>query len=139
MMARADIVKLSDEDLRWLSPDLPEAEAVAALLGLGPALVLITRGAEGATAWTAQGPRSMPARAVAVVDTVGAGDTFNAGILAALAAAGLLDRAALRVLDALQIDAALALATRASAITASRAGANPPWLYDLDAPTDPHR
>lgn len=133
MMARADIVKLSDEDLRWLSPDLPEAEAVAALLGLGPALVLITRGAKGATAWTARGLRSMPARAVAVVDTVGAGDTFNAGILAAFAAAGVLDRAALRVLDAQQIDAALALATRAAAITASRAGANPPWMHEMGA------
>lgn len=133
MMARADIVKLSDEDLRWLSPDLPEAEAVAALLGLGPALVLITRGAKGATAWTARGLRSMPARAVAVVDTVGAGDTFNAGILASFAAAGVLDRAALRVLDAQQIDAALALATRAAAITASRAGANPPWMHEMGA------
>jgi fructokinase len=79
----------------------------------------------------------MPARAVAVVDTVGAGDTFNAGILAALAAAGLLDRAALRALGPQQIDAALALATRAAAITASRAGANPPWLHDLGVNADP--
>jgi len=131
MMARADIVKLSDEDLRWVAPDRTEAEAVAALLDGGPVLVLITKGAGGATAWTVRGARHMPARAVAVVDTVGAGDTFNAGILAALGTAGMLDRAALRGLGAQTIDAALALATRAAAVTASRAGANPPWPHDL--------
>lgn len=133
MMARADILKLSDEDLRWLVPEAAEAGAVAALLGLGPALVLITRGAEGATAWTARGHRNMPAHPVEVVDTVGAGDTFNAGILASLATAGALNRKALRRLAPSEIDTALALATRAAAITASRAGANPPWTHEMNA------
>lgn len=137
MMARADILKFSDEDLHWLAPDRTEAEAVAAMLEQGAALVLITRGAQGATAWTKGGSRDRPALPVTVVDTVGAGDTFNAGFLAALSAAGLLDPAALRALGPQDIDAALLLATRVAGITASRAGANPPWRHELDLQVAP--
>ncbi|MFN4101111.1 MAG: carbohydrate kinase family protein [Pararhodobacter sp.] len=134
MISRADIVKLSDEDLLWLVPDRPEAEAIAALLALGPALLLITRGAQGSEAHHHGGVLSEPGVPVTVVDTVGAGDTFNAGILAALDAAGALNRAALRVLPGETLSQALALANRVAAVTASRAGANPPWAGELQPP-----
>jgi fructokinase len=131
MIALSDIVKLSDEDLRWLMPGRPEGEAIASLRAAGPALVLVTRGAAGAEAHHPGGSLQVPAVPVAVVDTVGAGDTFNAGFLAALEAAGALNRAALRGLPAAAIHAALTLATRAASVTAGRAGADPPWRRDL--------
>lgn len=73
----------------------------------------------------------MAAQKVAVVDTVGAGDTFNAGVLAALHRAGALTKAAIASLDDAALTAALTLGTRAAAVTVSRAGANPPWASEL--------
>lgn len=131
MIARSDIVKLSDEDLHWLiGPGEPEALA-RAVLGKGPKLVFVTEGAAGARAVTAQQNRFVAAPKVRVVDTVGAGDTFNAGVLAALQGAGALTKARLAALNAPELDAALSLGTRAAAVTVSRAGANPPWRQDL--------
>jgi fructokinase len=133
MLARADIVKLSGEDLGWLAPgDDPEAARIARLLARGPALAIVTRGGDGATAYLTGGAVvSVPARATRIVDTVGAGDTFNAGVLAKLAALGLLTRPALRQLDPEAARAALTLGARAAAVTVSRPGADPPWAADL--------
>ncbi|MBE9638956.1 carbohydrate kinase family protein [Salipiger mangrovisoli] len=126
MLARADIVKISDEDMAWLGTT-PEA-----LLDGGTALVLETRGAEGVLAVTARGRIEVAATRADVVDTVGAGDTFNAGLLAGLERDGLLTRAALRETDLEALRPAVALGARAAAVTVSRAGANPPWLHELD-------
>ena len=131
MIAVADILKLSDEDLAWLLPDQPEAEAIAALQAAGPALVLVTRGAAGAEAHHPGGVLHVPAVPVTVIDTVGAGDTFNAGFLAALDQAAALSRDALRTTPEQTLRNALTLATRAASITAGRAGADPPVLADL--------
>jgi len=131
LTALADIVKLSDEDLRWLVPDQPEAEAVQTLLSQGPALVLVTKGAEGATAYGGFGRVHVKARRITVVDTVGAGDTFNAGVLAGLHRSGHLTKPALRDLPDGAIRVALEHAVRVAAVTASRAGANPPWLSEV--------
>jgi fructokinase len=68
---------------------------------------------------------------VDVADTVGAGDTFNAGVLAALWRAGRLSKEALSTLDDTTIRDALSLGVRAAAITVSRPGANPPWAHEL--------
>ena len=73
----------------------------------------------------------MAARKVTVADTVGAGDTFNAGALAALHEAGALTKARIAALSDAELDAALTLGTRAAAVTVSRAGANPPWREEL--------
>jgi len=127
MIARADIVKLSDEDLAWLHP----GAGADAVLAQGPAIVFITRGAEGADALTATGKLHMPATPITVADTVGAGDTFNAGVLAHLQAVGMLSRKALRALPEQVLHDALSLATRAAAVTASREGANPPTRAEL--------
>ncbi|WP_145103837.1 carbohydrate kinase family protein [Cereibacter sediminicola] len=131
MIALADIVKLSDEDLHWLE-GAGEIPALArGLLARGPRLVLITEGARGARAVTATQERFCPATPVAVADTVGAGDTFNAGILAALHEAGALSKAAVASLPDEALDAALSLGTQAAAVTVSRPGANPPWADEL--------
>ncbi len=131
MIAKADIIKLSDEDLHWLKGP-GDLEALGrALLAQGPKLLLLTEGAAGARALTATQNRFVAATKVTVADTVGAGDTFNAGALAALHAAGALSKSALNALPDATLDAALSLGTRAAAITVSRPGANPPWAQEL--------
>lgn len=125
MLARADLVKVSDEDLRWLGWE------PAALLAQGPAAVIVTEGAAGATVH-AEGMRvRVTPPPVLVVDTVGAGDTFNAGVLAALARAGALSRPGLGRLGRAGWDAALAHGARVAAVTVSRAGADPPWAREI--------
>lgn len=131
MIAAADIVKLSDEDLLWLEGDGAVEVLAKGLLERGPKLVVLTRGAQGATAFSAVGDVSVAAQPVTVVDTVGAGDTFNAGILAGLADRGCLTKPALAALSADDMSGALALAARAAAVTVSRAGANPPRRDEL--------
>lgn len=131
MLARADILKVSDEDLHWLLGAGEVATLAQDLRSKGPSVVVVTEGAEGARAFWAGGTAHVAAQPVEVVDTVGAGDTFNAGFLAALEDAGLLTRAAIRTLTPPQITAALALGARAAAVTVSRAGANPPRRAEL--------
>ncbi len=131
MLARADIVKVSDEDLRWLMGVGEIADLAAALRACGPRIVVVTEGANGARAFHAGGVAHAAANRVEVVDTAGAGDTFNAGFLAALDDAGLLSRTALKGVTEDQITAALTLGTQAAAVTVSRAGANPPWRAEL--------
>ncbi|MDP3340684.1 carbohydrate kinase [Frigidibacter sp.] len=131
MIAAADIVKLSDEDLRWLAGP-GEIPALAAwLLEAGPKAVFVTEGAAGAHAFTADQAIFAPGLKVTVADTVGAGDTFNAGILAALHQAGALTKAGVAALGADTLRAALDLGNRAAAVTVSRAGANPPFADEL--------
>ncbi len=131
MIARADIVKLSDEDLHWLEGAGDLTALARGILTKGPKLVFITEGAKGARAVTATQDRFIAAQKITVVDTVGAGDTFNAGVLAALDKAGSLTKAGLAAVSDAVLDAALSLGTRAAAITCARAGANPPWESEL--------
>lgn len=132
MVARADIVKLSDEDLHWFAGEGDILALAHGLLNLGPKVVLLTEGAKGAHAITRHQARFVAAQKVDVVDTVGAGDTFNAGVLASLHQAGLLHKSGIMDLPAAALDKALTLGVRAAAITVSRAGANPPWAKELD-------
>jgi fructokinase len=131
MIAAADIVKLSDEDLHWLYGDAPADDLARAILAKGPKVIFITEGAKGARAVTATQDRFVAAPKVTVADTVGAGDTFNAGVLAALHVQGCLTKAGVAALPDSTLDAALSLGTRAAAITVSRPGANPPWSGEL--------
>ncbi|MCB1395283.1 MAG: carbohydrate kinase [Rhodobacter sp.] len=133
LFALADIIKISEEDLAWLFPgaDAPSRK-LETLRAAGPKLVLLTQGARGATALLPDGRTvTAQARAVTVVDTVGAGDTFNAGILASLADQGLLTKPGIGALTPHHIAAALSLATETAAHSVSRAGANPPWRSEL--------
>jgi fructokinase len=131
MIGKADIVKVSDEDLEWLYGPGHVSDRAGEVLALGPKLVFITEGRAGARGYTADHEVRLHAEEVAVVDTVGAGDTFNAGILAELQRAGLLSKAELACLTKGAIEAALSLAIRAAAVTVSRAGANPPWSHEI--------
>jgi len=131
MLAMADIVKLSDEDLRWLLGDVSIADGARAVLARGARVVLITGGAKGAHGFMADVEIFVPARKVAVVDTVGAGDTFNAGVLASLWRQGCLSKTGIETLSEAGLRHALELGAQAAAITVSRAGANPPWEREL--------
>lgn len=131
LLALADIVKLSADDLDWLFPGQQAALAAEEILARGPKIVLRTGGAAGAVAhWNAE-PVSVPAIRVAVADTIGAGDTFNAGFLAALSRAGLLTRDAIAGITADALAQALSTAARAASVTVSRRGANPPWAHEM--------
>lgn len=131
MIAMADVVKVSDEDLAWLSGSHDMAAGAESVLAMGPALLCVTRGAEGVDGYTARGVTRVPAAKVEVVDTVGAGDTFNAGFLAGLKEAGALTKERVRTLDEASLAAALGMGARAAAVTVSRAGANPPTRAEL--------
>ncbi len=131
MIAQADIVKVSDEDLRWLAGDGAIADLAKRFLSRGPKVVFVTEGARGATAFARDHQVFVAAEIVEVIDTVGAGDTFNAGILAALHECGALSKERIAALDRDTLRAALALGVRAAGVTVSRAGANPPWSGEL--------
>jgi fructokinase len=137
VLSTADVVKVSDEDLRWLVPDTPPGQVVDDWLGRGPSIVAVTLGADGVLAGTATGIRTtLPGRAVDVVDTVGAGDSFTAALLAGLHRRGLLGpgaRTALRDIDVVTLDEVLEECVAAAAITCSRRGANPPTAAELEA------
>lgn len=130
MFALADIVKVSEDDLAWIDPQEPQ-QAIAAILGAGVNLVVLTAGERGAIAHWNGGQIEIPALSVEIVDTVGAGDTFNAGILAALHESGALNKQSLAAPNPDLIGNALAFAAKVAAVTVSRAGANPPWRHEL--------
>ena len=135
-VAVSDLVKASDQDLAWLYPGRTESEVAATWLALGPALVLITRGAEGAAAYSRTVTTAAPAVAVEVVDTVGAGDSFMSATLDQLASLCLLGataRPGLAALSNSEADRLLRTAGAAAAVTVSRAGARPPSAAELRA------
>ena len=132
-MRLVDIVKVSDEDLDWLVPGPPSLkDKVMALLELGPAAVILTQGAQGATGYLKSGAEvKVPAIRAKVVDTVGAGDTFNAGVLAQLFEAGKLSKAAISDISPDTLQSAIEFGAKVAAITVTRAGANPPWANEI--------
>lgn len=132
MLGLSDVVKVSDEDLAWIIGGREDLEAQArALAARGPGLVIVTRGGEGAIAVRASGTVAVPAQRAQVVDTVGAGDTFNAGFLAALQEAGQLSRAGVAGLSAADLAAALSYGAKVAGIVVARKGANPPYKSEL--------
>lgn len=133
-VTHCDLVKVSDEDLDWLSPGEDPAEVIARWLQLGPAVVILTRGGAGALGVCRAGQADVSPVPITVVDTVGAGDSFMSGLLDYLAGANLLGgehRAALQALELKDLTAMLEHAVRISAITCQRAGADPPTRADL--------
>ena len=128
LFAASDIVKLSDEDLEWIYPDLTQNEALETLVEqTNAALVVLTRGENGATAVYYKGSIDLPAHAVTdLVDTVGAGDTFMATMLSGLSRLGALTRAALSDLTESQLRLVLENAAEAAAYNCSFSGCNPP-------------
>ena len=131
MLARSHLVKISEEDLDLLLPGTEPAAAAAEWLARGVALVVVTRGALGALAFTAQAHAAVAAVPCELVDTVGAGDSFQAALLAWCAERGCLSAAALRDISTGDLEAALSFAVQAAAITCSRRGADLPRRDEL--------
>lgn len=129
VLARADVVKVSGDDLEYLSPGVDGLAACSDLLALGPQVVLFTDGAETVHVLVRGGGSfSVEVPSVEVVDTVGAGDSFGGGFLATWVDAGL-SRTDLADLPALRT--AVERAVVVAGITCTRAGAEPPHLADL--------
>jgi fructokinase len=128
ILGRADVVKLSVEDLSYLWPGIPAAAAAAALLEQGPALVLVTDGPRPARALLPGRELSVEVPSVRVVDTIGAGDAFGGAFLAwwsgnQLTKFDLNRKSAVRE--------ALRAAAEVASFTCTRAGADPPWLAEV--------
>jgi fructokinase len=132
MLPRTQLLKISDEDLASLYPGADPQALAADWLAQGVALVVLTRGAEGAVAWTASQRAEVPPVPVQVVDTVGAGDTFQAALLTWLAERGALSALAVSQLGASALTQALQFAARAAAITCSRRGADMPRRAEIN-------
>lgn len=133
MLEVADIVKTSDEDLAWLMPDVSFEEGLDRLLDMGPRVVLFTEGPKGSTALRKGQPAVFVAgEKVEVVDTVGAGDTFNAGFLASLHDQGLLEKSKLDALTDENLSKALAFANLCAGKSVTKAGAQPPWRKEVE-------
>ena len=130
VVALADLVKASDEDLEALYPGEPIQQAVDRLLGLGPAAVVVTHGRHGAAWYAAGGRVEVPATDTEVADTIGAGDTFGAGMIDALWDLDALG-GRLPDLERSEIERILRHAARAAAVTVSRPGADPPYRHEL--------
>lgn len=135
MMAHASIVKVSDEDLDWIDTrDAPLHDKAQRLLSRGASIVVVTRGKEGASAYTRSGHSvTVAAPQVEVVDTVGAGDTFNAGLLTKLTELRQMTQTGLNQIAAAHLQEALSFGAKIAAINVSRAGANPPWRQEIAA------
>jgi fructokinase len=141
LVERSDIVKVSEEDLYWLDPDRSPEQVSRTWLALGPALVIVTMADQGAMAVSAAGEARVPTRAVQVVDTVGAGDSFMVGLLDALWSLGLLGAERRPELAGIGIDALTAVLEAGSAtaaLTVGRAGADLPDRAALAAASQQH-
>ncbi|MDL9977900.1 carbohydrate kinase family protein [Microbacterium sp. ASV49] len=126
--ARASVVKLSDEDAGWL---YPSGDAVARLLERGASIVALTRGAEGSTLHAAGLVVDVPARPTVAVDTIGAGDAYMSGLLAAVLTAGIPTLLGGRLAPA-DLASIGRVAAVAAGITVGRAGAVPPTAAELE-------
>lgn len=133
MAAHADLVKMSDEDLALLYPGESDETLAARCHAAGARWVVITRGAAGATAYTPAGRVDVPGRPVDVIDTVGAGDTFQAALLTWLAEHDMLERRAIEVAAAADVQRTLSFAVHAAAIACTRRGADLPRRHELPA------
>ncbi|MBR0693940.1 carbohydrate kinase [Bradyrhizobium lablabi] len=131
---QADIVKMSDVDFAYLFGDEAYGERAGALLSEGSSLVVVTRGNLGACAWHGQaGMIEAEAPLVKVVDTIGAGDSFQAALLAALHRLDRIGRRGLGDITAAELRRALSFACKCAAFTCTRAGADPPRSGELPA------
>lgn len=130
--ASADLIKMSDVDFTFLFGEEPYQQRARALLGQGTNLVVITRGNNGAIAWHAKaGQIEVEAPKVAVADTIGAGDSFQAALLFALHKQGRLARQQLKDIGADELRRALSFAANCAALTCTRPGADPPWSHEI--------
>jgi fructokinase len=128
VLSRSHVVKVSEEDIEYLQPDLPTVEGVRALLEHGPAVGLLTRGPNGALVVTRTAEVAVPAPRAKVVDTIGAGDAFGGGFVGWWSERGL-GRDELGQIDT--VVEATHFACLVAARTCSKPGASPPYRNEL--------
>ncbi len=128
------LFRVSDADLAWIWPDIDVETVLESLFARGVAAVIVTTSG-GATAYTPAGSAFAASQRVAVVDTVGAGDSFCGGVLTMLHEANVRTNAALADVDLDHWRTIVDFAGRVAAVTVSRAGANPPYRHEV-APAD---
>ena len=132
LAASADIIRMSDVDFSYLYGEQPYQQRAHALLRQGASLVVITRGIHGAIAWHPGGGQiEVAAPKVKVVDTIGAGDSFQAALLFALHRQGRLGRKQLPDIGADELRRALSFAANCAGLTCTRRGADPPWSREI--------
>jgi len=129
----ADIVKLSDDDAAWIYPNVPLGDVPEAILDFGPRLVALTRGPSGAVARSRAVAVDVPGMPVHVTDTVGAGDSFGAALIAALVDERALGPGRECEIDEAALRRAVGYAVAASAVTCTHTGAVPPTRDEIDA------
>jgi fructokinase len=133
LAALADVIKLSEDDARWLYPGSDARGVLELLLRFGPRVVALTRGSHGAIAATTEGVVDVPGLEVAVADTVGAGDSFGAAFIAALIDENAIGSGANGRPSRQTLRRAVSYAVTASAITCTRRGAVPPTRAEIAA------
>ena len=132
MIGFSDILKVSEEDLDWyFGDDSSISSRVTFLRSLGADIIILTRGIDGSVCYLGDAEISVPALSVNIVDTVGAGDTFNAGFLAHLLELGFLEKGLLSSVGTDIIRGGLEFGSRVAGVTISRVGADSPWRSDL--------
>ena len=131
LTSKVDIIKISDEDYRYLYGAQDFSEISKSWLNNGVKLVILTLGSDGAKVLYRDHEVSVQSNKVDVLDTIAAGDTFNAGFLLSLDKQGLLDRESLNSIGKTQLKTALTFANKVASITVTKKGANPPWLEEL--------
>jgi fructokinase len=129
----ADVVKLSDDDAAWIYPDRSVEDVLRMILDFGPRVVAVTRGEHGAVAGSKEGFVAVAGIPIEVVDTVGAGDSFGAALIAALVDEGAFGPRATRTSDQDVLSRAVSYAVAASALTCTRTGAVPPSRDEIHA------
>ncbi len=131
MVEQADIIKVSVEDLEWISGNHNEGRTVDSWLAGAAKLVVVTKGKGGATGFTKSHILEQPAKKVSIVDTVGAGDCFNAGLLIGLSELGLLTKSSLSRISKNELASVLGFASVVAAYVLSQRGAMGPWRNQL--------
>ncbi len=132
LTSKVDIVKISEDDYRYLYGAQDFNKVSKDWLNNGVKLVIFTLGAEGSKVIYDNGKEVFAkSKKVDVVDTIAAGDTFNAGFLLSLDEQGLLDRESLDIISDTQLEKALTYANKVASITVTKKGANPPWLDEI--------
>jgi fructokinase len=130
----AHLAKASSEDIGWLYPEETAVQVARRWLGLGPGVVVITASSSGATAFTAQGqPVHRPARQISVVDTIGAGDSFTAGLIGSMMERGLHSPALLATCPGSELSAIVDDAILVASLNCQRQGNDPPTAADLES------
>lgn len=133
ILSQSDIIKISDEDLEWIYPDLSIEEVFKKWQEIGLSIIVLTKGSEGAIIKTKSHEVFSRGKKVEVVDTIGAGDIFNGALLFSLSKKNNFTKKDLEIMDEISLEESLKFANKIAGISVGRIGANPPFFNELDS------